>query len=118
MSRTATREAIRVYEQTTRHLPMMRAYVEGEEIQSRRLDRPDKDWITVVNPGWLEEYEYRVKPSPQRLYSVKNDVGGFWGHYTTQSLAEKAMQCAKEHTDPRTKWYITTFLEENSNEPC
>lgn len=50
-------------EQTEAAIKVMQAYVDGEEIESRR--RNDTEWRKAVSPSWnFDEKVYRIKPKP------------------------------------------------------
>lgn len=46
-----------------KHYQTAKAWLEGAEIEYKK---PQTDeWHLTVDPGWFEEYEYRVKPEPE-----------------------------------------------------
>lgn len=46
--------------QRHKHADVIIAWAEGAEIECR--GQPSRGWITVTNPVWSEECEYRAKP--------------------------------------------------------
>ena len=44
-------------------LPIIAAFAEGKEIQSR--DASQAAWITLLDPSWIDGASYRIKPKPK-----------------------------------------------------
>lgn len=49
-----------------KHADLIHAWAEGAEIQC--LDSEDGEWVGYFDgakPGWLDDHEYRIKPTPK-----------------------------------------------------
>ena len=65
--------------QRHKHADVIIAWANGAEIEYRNL--PGATWMSVgTTPGWIENYEYRVKP-PKNKYRVgmfKSSNGNYY----------------------------------------
>jgi hypothetical protein len=86
MDRKKTQDLL---DSVTKHGEVMRAFVEGKEIQVSWYYAAGK-WATTTDPVWSVHNEYRVKPSPQTLFSVVNKENKIVGVYDTRNQAEIA----------------------------
>jgi hypothetical protein len=61
------------------HVDMIIAWAMGYEIQFRNHMQPE--WQDISNPSWIEDTEYRIKPTPLKLKFrvalLKNDTHFF-----------------------------------------
>ena len=55
-------------------IAVMQAAERGEEIEGRHLW--SKSWMNIPTPTWnWDEFDYRVKPKPQKFWVVFNKEG-------------------------------------------
>lgn len=45
------------------HAEVIKAWADGAEIESQH--RAGGEWVQTTRPGWLPEYNYRIKPEPK-----------------------------------------------------
>lgn len=50
--------------QRHKHADVIIAWAEGDEVEYRI--NPKHPWVEADNPGWYENYEYRVKPATKK----------------------------------------------------
>lgn len=46
---------------------VIKAWADGADIQYRNRGSTC-EWVDVMRPSWDDQYEYRVKPEPKKLY--------------------------------------------------
>ena len=51
-----------------KHIKLIHAWIDGAEIESKgHIDKyPDADWEYSKYPFWFNDFEYRIKPEPQK----------------------------------------------------
>ena len=78
------------------HRDMIKAWADGATIQGR----PDADteWLLGVNPGWYEDWEYRIKPK-----IVKRE--GWVNIYRTYNPETPEMLCCVHATEEAAKTF-------------
>lgn len=47
-----------------KHADLIQLWAEGAEIEWRH----GEEWLPTVNPSWMTEYEYRIKPKEPEWY--------------------------------------------------
>ena len=74
--------------QRHKHADVIIAWANGAEVECR--GQPSRGWITVTNPDWNAEYEYRVKP-PAKKYRVALFKDGTGGYTSTADKQQDAV---------------------------
>lgn len=46
--------------------PIIAAFGEGREVQSKYFSSSDGGWMDSGDPSWRDEYAYRIKPEPKK----------------------------------------------------
>lgn len=88
-----------------KHYDMILKWAEGAEIQFRFEFDEDSPWKSVVDPNWLDCFEYRVKPEPEpepEKYFKVEQVG-FFVAKDFRDAARKMYECNISGT-------FTTFI--------
>lgn len=79
-----------------KYADVIHAWADGAEIQGRPVASPE--WLLGLNPGWYEDWEYRIKPRTVKregwvaIYSYHNGGGAFLKHavYISEDAAKEA----------------------------
>ena len=72
--------------QRHKHADVIIAWANGAEVECR--GQPSRGWLTATNPGWNEEYEYRVKPLAKKYrVALFKDPGYYTSTVDTQEDA-------------------------------
>ena len=68
-----------------KYADVVRAYLDGAEVQCRFLCNDESEWLDVIDPTWGEHYEYRIKPKEPRTVEkfipvgfIKDELGSFY----------------------------------------
>lgn len=69
-----------------KHRNIMEAWAHGKEIQYK--DPETGYWVSIENPGWAEELEYRVKPKATFPIYVKCKTDNHYLRFDTEFEAE------------------------------
>lgn len=104
-------------EETAAAIKVMQAYVDGKEIQFK--ERLKGEWQNF-NPAsctpewWWGSYDYRIKPTPVKLWVVTDAKG-------TYIFCDKSRACAISFCGDRNKFgisgpYTLHYLEEKLSE--
>lgn len=69
-------------EETIKNIEIMKAWVDGKEIQARELNNAKvRTWNSVVYPSWnFHSCEFRIKPEPMELWIYVNPDGSVVPH--------------------------------------
>lgn len=72
-------------------LPIMTAWAAGQTIQNR--SNKERPWIDISpkdNVAWsLDVENYRIKPTPRKIYEIRNRNDGVWMRHVDEADALK-----------------------------
>lgn len=79
--------------QRHKHADLIIAWANGSKIQY--LNKAHKDWRDCPDPGWLENYDYRIKlePKPDVRVALVLRVTNSWRHTQVQVQWQHGVDC-------------------------